>query len=172
MTSALFVPRALSMLTAASTTSSFAVTRRTMHKTNKPTGIRSRSAVRTVAATASTAAAFNASTDVVQMKVSELSDILRGGAEDAYQLVDVREPSELDLAKLDGFTNLPLSRWTETTADVLDPEKPTICLCHHGMRSQQVAMFLKQRANFQEVYNVVGGIASYAEEVDSSVGTY
>ena len=57
-------------------------------------------------------------------------------------------------------------------SDILDKTKPTICVCHHGMRSQRVAMFLTQQAGFEEVYNLTGGVNEYANKVDSSIGFY
>lgn len=65
------------------------------------------------------------------------------------QIVDVREPTELAVAKLpfDDVLNLPISRasaWTKEVVDgkTLDKNKPTYCICHHGSRSYSVADFL------------------------------
>ena len=85
-----------------------------------------------------------------------------------YQIIDVREPNELQTASLTGsdIINLPLSRANEWTGDIksgkiLDKSKPTICMCKIGMRSMKMAMFLTQQAGFEEVYNVEGGINEY-----------
>jgi hypothetical protein len=56
--------------------------------------------------------------------------------------VDVREPWEYDTAKLPHFKLFPLSQassWAANIEDQLDPEKETVVLCHHGMRSMQMA---------------------------------
>jgi rhodanese-related sulfurtransferase len=58
------------------------------------------------------------------------------------QFVDVREQWEYDTAKLPNFKLFPLSQasnWAQTIGDQLDPDTETIVLCHHGMRSMQMA---------------------------------
>ena len=116
---------------------------------------------------------------VVQtMTVERLQEIIKANEINQYQLVDVREENELDLAKLkiEGVVNLPLSlagQWTQQIirGEILDLEKPVLCLCHHGVRSMKMASFLVQN-EFESVYNIEGGIAAYAVEVDPSIGFY
>jgi len=116
---------------------------------------------------------------VKTMTVGEFEAILKGDTRGNYQIIDVREPSELSQAALsDSFVlNLPLSQaqdWASKleTGYKLDNSKPTICLCHHGMRSMRVAQFLTQQAGFDEVYNLDGGIHKYADKVDPKIGFY
>uniref|UniRef100_A0A0E0LPZ7 Peptidylprolyl isomerase n=1 Tax=Oryza punctata TaxID=4537 RepID=A0A0E0LPZ7_ORYPU len=90
------------------------------------------------------------------------------------QLIDVREPDEVDKASLQGFKVLPLRQfgtWGPVMTDEFDPQKDTYVLCHHGMRSMQVAKWL-QSQGFRKVYNVAGGIHAYAVKADSSIPTY
>ena len=56
-------------------------------------------------------------------------------------------------------------------ADMLDPEKETLVLCHHGVRSMRAALFLASQG-FQRVKNIEGGIDAYSRQVDSSVPLY
>jgi rhodanese-related sulfurtransferase len=90
-------------------------------------------------------------------------------------LLDVREPWEVELASLraDGLVtiNLPLSGIVQRIGE-LDPARPTVCLCHHGVRSAQVAAFLEQRHGFASVTNFTGGIDAWSVEVDASVPRY
>lgn len=81
-----------------------------------------------------------------------------------YQIVDVREPGELQDVKLKdpAVINLPLGdagNWSvKPLEDVgLDSSKPTICVCKIGMRSMKVATFLTSKG-FEEVYNLEGGM--------------
>jgi rhodanese-related sulfurtransferase len=53
----------------------------------------------------------------------------------------------------------------------LDPSQPLACLCHHGMRSLQVANYLAQNG-FAHVVNLQGGIDAWSHEVDPSVPRY
>lgn len=92
------------------------------------------------------------------------------------QLIDVREPAELELVNLNalGFRNYPLSRyeeWRERILTELDPDQPTFVLCHHGLRSAQMSRWL-QANGFTQVYNISGGIHAWACEVDPSLPTY
>jgi rhodanese-related sulfurtransferase len=89
-------------------------------------------------------------------------------------VLDVREPWELQTASVqpDGFTlaTIPMNLVPVRLGE-LDPDQPVACLCHHGGRSQQVAMYLAQRG-FQEVANVAGGIDAWAREVDPRIPRY
>ncbi|XP_054790643.1 rhodanese-like/PpiC domain-containing protein 12, chloroplastic [Prosopis cineraria] len=90
------------------------------------------------------------------------------------QLIDVREPEEVEKASLPGFKVLPLRQfgnWGPDITTTFDPNKDTYVLCHHGMRSLQVAKWL-QSQGFRRVYNISGGIHAYAVKVDPSVPTY
>jgi rhodanese-related sulfurtransferase len=84
-------------------------------------------------------------------------------------LLDVREPWEFELACIEGSTLIPMSqlegRYTE-----LDPDAETVVICHHGNRSSYVAMAL-QRAGFENVLNLEGGLDAYSS-VDESVPRY
>jgi rhodanese-related sulfurtransferase len=46
-----------------------------------------------------------------------------------------------------------------------------VCICHHGARSAQVAMFLESRGH-KDVFNLYGGIDAWSRQVDPSVPTY
>lgn len=85
-------------------------------------------------------------------------------------VLDVREPWELALAKLPGAQHLPMGL-VPGALDSIDASRPVVCLCHHGMRSLQVAHFL-ERQGFDDVYNLTGGIHAWATQQDPSVGVY
>ncbi|KAJ4840036.1 hypothetical protein Tsubulata_033353 [Turnera subulata] len=90
------------------------------------------------------------------------------------QLIDVREPDEVAKASLPGFEVLPLRQfgsWGPEITTKLDPQKDTYVMCHHGVRSLQVAKYL-QMQGFKRVLNVSGGIHAYAVKVDPSIPTY
>ncbi|XP_022995118.1 rhodanese-like/PpiC domain-containing protein 12, chloroplastic isoform X1 [Cucurbita maxima] len=90
------------------------------------------------------------------------------------QLIDVREPEEVDQACLPAFQVLPLRQfgsWGPEVTTKFDPQKETYVMCHHGVRSLQVARYL-QTQGFKKVYNVSGGIHAYSLKVDSSIPTY
>jgi rhodanese-related sulfurtransferase len=93
-------------------------------------------------------------------------------------LLDVREPWELQTASVRpaGFTVLaiPMREVPARVAELRDAHgenHPIACLCHHGMRSLQVANYLVQ-SGFTEVVNVNGGIDAWAEQLDPGVPRY
>jgi rhodanese-related sulfurtransferase len=85
-------------------------------------------------------------------------------------ILDVREPFEIALAPFPGATHIPMgdipSRLTE-----LDPDQETVVVCHHGVRSAQVAMYLAQNG-FERVLNLSGGIDAWSEDADPSTPRY
>jgi rhodanese-related sulfurtransferase len=89
-------------------------------------------------------------------------------------LLDVREPWEVQTACIseDGFKlmTIPMREVPARLAE-LDPDQPVACLCHHGIRSLQVANFLVQ-SGFTEVVNLQGGIDAWSYEVDPAVPRY
>lgn len=85
-------------------------------------------------------------------------------------LIDVREPEEYELARIEGSRLLPLSRFNEW-ASSLDPEAEAVLMCHHGIRSAQVCAYLA-RQGFKNVHNLEGGIDLWSCEVDRGVPRY
>jgi sulfur-carrier protein adenylyltransferase/sulfurtransferase len=91
-------------------------------------------------------------------------------ARETFQLIDVREPFEYEIARIDGAKLIPLGEINERT-DELQHEQPIIVHCHSGRRSAQALRLLKQRS-FHNVYNLEGGIDAWSEFVDPSVPRY
>jgi adenylyltransferase/sulfurtransferase len=98
----------------------------------------------------------------------ELRERLERG--DSLELIDVREPEEYEIARIEGARLLPLSRFPEW-ASQLDPEAELVFMCHHGIRSAQVCHYLA-REGFKKLYNLSGGIDAWSWEVDRSVPRY
>lgn len=84
-------------------------------------------------------------------------------------LLDVREPWEHAMARIDGSTLAPMSE-VQDRLPGLDPRAETVVICHHGLRSAYVARILS-RSGFGNVLNLEGGLDSYAG-VDPSVSRY
>lgn len=94
----------------------------------------------------------------------------RAARGETMRLVDVREPAEFELARIEGAELLPLSRFQEW-AGALDPAEEIVFMCHHGIRSAHVCAMLA-RAGFEKLYNLAGGIDRWSEEVDPRVPRY
>lgn len=105
-----------------------------------------------------------------QISPPELARLLLESQPDSIQLLDVREPWEYEIARLPNSLNIPMNR-VPGEFGTLDPQLPTVCICHHGMRSLQVAMFLANRG-FDRVLNLTGGIDAWSRQVDPACATY
>ena len=85
-------------------------------------------------------------------------------------VLDVREPWELEAARLGGTLDIPMAQVPQRLAE-LPRDRPIVVMCHAGARSMKVANFLVQNG-FEQVASLDGGIRAWAEDVDPSVGTY
>ncbi|MBN2872885.1 MAG: sulfurtransferase, partial [Halothiobacillaceae bacterium] len=82
----------------------------------------------------------------------ELVTWLDDQATTAPLLLDVREPWEYRLCHIEGSRTMPMSTVPANVAQ-LEKDTPIVCICHHGMRSMQVASFLEQQG-FTDVINL------------------
>lgn len=105
-----------------------------------------------------------------EISAPELARLLAGPDGDAIQLLDVREDWEYEIARLPASMHLPMQR-VPAELDRIDPQRPLVCICHHGVRSMQVAMFLSRRG-FDRVMNLAGGIDAWSREVDPDCAAY
>src|SRR4051812_47632600 len=85
-------------------------------------------------------------------------------------LLDVREPWEYETCHIEGAQPMPMQS-VPARQEELDPEASIVCICHHGMRSAQVAAFL-ERSGFTDVTNLTGGMHAWAQQVDPAMPTY
>jgi len=87
-------------------------------------------------------------------------------------LLDVREPHELNICKLENTAHIPLgelpSRDSELTAQ---KDGEIIVYCRSGKRSERAAQFLLD-SGFKSAVNLAGGILAWSDQVDSSLVKY
>jgi rhodanese-related sulfurtransferase len=105
---------------------------------------------------------------IEEIEPTELAAGLRSG--ELWQVVDVREPWEIEIASIHGTINIPMTGIQERIQE-LDPALATAVLCHSGMRSYRVAVLLAA-AGFARVVNVYGGIDRWSQTEDLSVARY
>ncbi len=97
----------------------------------------------------------------------ELKEKLDRGEEPI--LLDVREPWEFSLARVEGSKLIPMAKMFDHLPD-LDPHAETVVICHHGARSAYVTRIL-DRSGFGAAFNLEGGLDAYSS-VDESVPRY
>jgi rhodanese-related sulfurtransferase len=105
-----------------------------------------------------------------ELSPDSLAAWLADATRPAPQLLDVREDWEVATCAIKGSIAIPMGQITERTNE-LDPARPVVCYCHHGMRSLQVGLFLEHQG-FGQVLNLDGGIDAWARIVDPSCPTY
>jgi rhodanese-related sulfurtransferase len=105
-----------------------------------------------------------------QISVSQLHDMLQMVDGEKPNMLDVREPWEWQLARIEGVKHLPMGQ-IPAAVDDLDKTRPTVIICHHGTRSLQVVAFL-QRQGFTNLHNLQGGIDAWSREIDPTVALY
>ena len=100
--------------------------------------------------------------------VKELKEKLDRG--DEIVLLDVREPWEYNIAKIQGAQLIPLGTFGAEYKK-LDPNSEIIIHCHKGMRSMDATQFLLQQG-FKNVKNLTGGISAWSMQIDPSIPQY
>ena len=109
----------------------------------------------------------NVMPELSEIQPAELKNRLAKG--EKLLIVDVREPWEIAAASIAGTLNIPMGDIPSRLIE-LDPDRETIVMCHHGIRSAQVATFLS-RNGFEKVINLAGGIDAWSD-IDPSIPRY
>jgi rhodanese-related sulfurtransferase len=111
---------------------------------------------------------------IAQVRPSEF-DAWRQSQGGRALLLDVREPWEVQAASVPpqqdfDLVAIPMNQIPARLAE-LPQDRPIACLCHHGARSQRVALFLAQQG-YGDVANIAGGIDAWSRERDPGVPLY
>jgi sulfur-carrier protein adenylyltransferase/sulfurtransferase len=114
------------------------------------------------------AAATGAAPALPEIAPQELAAKLARG--DDFDLIDVREVQEYEIARIDGARLIPLGQVTEALPS-LDHAREVVVMCKSGIRSARVVRLL-QTAGFNRVWNLAGGITRWSDDVDPSVAKY
>ena len=89
---------------------------------------------------------------------------------DDFLLIDVREPSEIEISKIKESIHIPMAE-IPNNIDQINSNKLVIVMCKSGGRSANVCKYLIQNG-FQDIYNLNGGIIKWALEIDSEMLIY
>jgi len=107
---------------------------------------------------------------VRELSVQALHAARVGGQAVDWQIVDVREPWEHAICALKEAVLIPMAELPRRLGE-LDPLRPTVARCHHGVRSFQVGLWL-ERQGFSDVANLTGGIDAWARDIDPDMASY
>ncbi|MGA2652270.1 MAG: rhodanese-like domain-containing protein [Terracidiphilus sp.] len=103
-----------------------------------------------------------------EISPQQAADLLAGGK---AKLIDVREPWEIATAHIEGSLAMPMGDVPARAHQELDPDDRLLVVCHHGVRSMNVAFWLRGQG-FELAQSVRGGIDAWSAEVDASVVRY
>jgi sulfur-carrier protein adenylyltransferase/sulfurtransferase len=107
--------------------------------------------------------------DVLEITPRELAARL-SGADDSFDLIDVREPYEWAIARIDGARLVPLGQIPKSLSS-LDKTREIVVMCRSGVRSADAVRFM-QAQGFARVRNLAGGILRWSSDVDPRVPRY
>jgi sulfur-carrier protein adenylyltransferase/sulfurtransferase len=105
----------------------------------------------------------------LEVSVAEVNQ-RRESNPDRTLIIDVREPYELEICRIDGAEHIPMRQIPERL-DELARDKHLMILCHSGARSRRVTEFLRSRG-LTAVSNIAGGIDAWAEQIDPEMRRY
>jgi rhodanese-related sulfurtransferase len=91
--------------------------------------------------------------------------------EKGARLIDVREPWEFSTTKVEGSLPMPMGEVPSRAHQEFDPEERLVVMCHHGVRSMNVTVWLRNQG-FEQAQSLRGGIDAWSAEVDPKVPRY
>jgi|SRR5687767_3990247 len=106
---------------------------------------------------------------IEEISAADLKRRLEEGGD--IQLIDVREPEEYAVAKIEGAKLIPLGELMNRINE-LNPTRETVIHCKTGVRSARAVEFLTQRGFTGSLKNLKGGITAWSNEVDPTVPKY
>jgi len=104
-----------------------------------------------------------------EITATELKQRLDNG--DDIQIVDVREPNEVAVARIPNSLHIPLAQVLNRMSEI-DPARETVVHCKMGGRSARAIEALKRSGFTGKLLNLTGGITAWSNEVDPSVPKY
>ena len=104
-----------------------------------------------------------------EITATELKQRLDNGED--IQIVDVREPFEVAIAKIPETVHIPLAEVVSRMAEI-DPNRETVVHCKGGVRSAKAIEALKRSGFTGNLINLKGGIMAWSNEVDPTVPKY
>jgi rhodanese-related sulfurtransferase len=104
----------------------------------------------------------------IEITPSEVKTLM--GAGQPLRLIDVREPEEHSICRIEGAELIPM-RTIPTRVNELHDEMPLVVFCHHGVRSLSVVDWLR-RQGVTNCQSMAGGIDLWSVQIDPSVPRY
>ena len=105
----------------------------------------------------------------LEISSAEFAALRRDGG--AYRLIDVREPWEVKIAKIEGSDDIPMRGIPASLPELEQDSRPLVVMCHHGVRSLQVVCWLREQG-VEGCRSLAGGIEDWSRDVDPEIPRY
>jgi rhodanese-related sulfurtransferase len=104
----------------------------------------------------------------LEISAAEAAELLKAKS---ARMVDVREPWEFAKTSIEGSLLMPMGEVPSRANQELDPDERLLVLCHHGVRSMNVTVWMRNQG-FEQAQSVRGGIDAWSREVDPQLPRY
>ena len=105
----------------------------------------------------------------LEITPGEFAALRQAGAQ--YRLIDVREPHEVQIAKIAESEDIPMRSIPGALGELESDDRPLIVLCHHGERSLQVVCWLREQG-IENCRSLSGGIEQWSRDIDPAIPRY
>lgn len=105
-----------------------------------------------------------------EVNVQDVKKMMDSGQK--FLLLDVRQPQEYEHVNIEGSKLIPLKELGQRIGELSGYEdQPIVVHCHHGGRSMQATLFLRNQG-FNDVKNMAGGMDAWSVQIDPSKPRY
>ncbi len=112
--------------------------------------------------------------DEAEITPTELQSLLSSDDSPAFRLIDCREEDEYAICRIGDAELIPLSRFAEEASTKLLADEaplPVIVYCHHGIRSMNATLYLREKG-LTNTWSLAGGIDLWSTQIDPAVPRY
>jgi rhodanese-related sulfurtransferase len=106
---------------------------------------------------------------VLEISVQDVKRRLDAG--EKLCLIDVREPQEFAIARIEGSELIPMRTIPGELARLQSADAPLVVFCHHGVRSLNVVQWLRGQG-VENCQSMAGGIEAWSLLIDPAVPRY
>ena len=104
-----------------------------------------------------------------EKSAKEVNEMIK--ASPVVKLVEVREQLEYDRGHIENSTHIPMGQ-IPSSIELFSDTNEYVIVCHHGIRSRTVALYLEQKGVKANLYNLSGGMERWSDDVDSTIEKY
>tara|TARA_Y100000992_G_scaffold302273_1_gene275809 strand:- start:2085 stop:2408 length:324 start_codon:yes stop_codon:yes gene_type:complete len=104
-----------------------------------------------------------------EKSAKEVDEMIR--ANTILKIIDVREQWEYDKGHIENSIHIPMGQ-IPNSIELFNDRSEYVIVCHHGIRSRTVALYLEQEGVKANLYNLSGGMEQWSDDVDPNIEKY